>query len=224
MICCLAFFFTLSFIQKDDIEGGNSAEFIEADEVANELNFLDEQGMTFSISFSTIPIYEDYLQQQSDPSTEIERTSFDFLTISSSDDSRYGVLTYNCGVKLCSSLLIKMSETVTSIELGYGMLMDLKQSPSTENVVFRFGINEDNVIIRNNLILVDLQKMALLNPVSKEVSREFVENATWPITDYQWESDEVLSIRVADSRNSEYDSLLTWYSGSRKTKEIAIEL
>jgi len=164
------------------------------------------------------------LQEQSDPLIEIERSSFELLPINGSDGSKYGVLTYNCGAKLCSSLLVKLSNTFTSVELSYGMLLDMKQSPNLENAVFRFGINEGHAVLRNNLILVDLTKMALLTPVSKELSKEFIENVTWPITEYNWRSDQNLSIRVADIQDTDYDSLLTWFNSSKKTKKVEIEL
>ncbi|XKI12461.1 hypothetical protein GGGNBK_12480 [Sporosarcina sp. ANT_H38] len=36
-------------------------------------------------------------------------------------------------------------------------------------------------------------------------------NAKWPITKYTWVSNIVLAIRFAHNKDSEYDSLLTWY-------------
>ncbi len=230
MICCVGVFFTLTFIQKGSIseekpvttENNNLA--IEVNEVAQKLNLLDSQGVAFSIPFSSIPIYRDYLQEQSDPVVEIERSSFELLPINSPDSSKYGVLTYNCGVKLCSSLLVKLSQTFTSIELGYGMLLDMKQSSNLEHAVFRYGVNEGNVVLRNTLVPVNLEKMVLLHPVNKELSQELVETATWPITEYEWSSDQHLSIRVADVKNTDYDSLLTWFNGSKKTKKIELEL
>lgn len=229
-ICCVCIFFTLFFIQKEDIPQKKSLTIeiknlaIEIDEVAHKLNLRDSQAVVFSIPFSSIPVYEKYLQEQSDVSIEIERSSFEFLPINSTDGSKYGVITYNCGIKLCSSLLVKLSTTFTSIEVGYGMLMDMKQSPNLENVVFRYGVNEDNVVLKNNLIPVNLEKMVLLNPVLEEQSQEFVENATWPIIEYKWRSDRNLSIQVADIEDTDYHSLVTWFTSSKKTKKIEIEL
>ena len=230
LIGCIALFFALTFIQKGHIPDGklsiieNEILAVGVDEEAHTLDLRDSQGFAFSIPFSSISIYENYLQEQSDPLIEIERTSFELLPLNSTDGSKYGVLTYNCGVKLCSSLLVKLSKTFTSVGLGYGMLLDMKQSPNLEHAVFRYGENEGNVVLRNNLIPVNLEKMALLHPVNKEFSEEFVENATWPITEYKWISDQNLSIRVADIQDTDYDSLLTWYNSARKTKEIGLEL
>ena len=223
-------FFTLSFIQKKHIsqEKSLTSEIeklaIEVNEAAHELNLLDLQGVAFSIPFSSIPVYEKYLYEQSDTLIEIERSSFELLPINSLDDSKYGLLTYNCGVKSCSSLLVKLSNTFTSIELGYGMLIDMKQSSNLEHAVFRYGINEGNIVLRNSLIPVNLENMALINPVSKELSQGFIENATWPITEYKWDSDQKLSIRVADIQDTDYDSLLTWFNSSKKTKKVEVEL
>ena len=110
------------------------------------------------------------------------------------------------------------------MELGYGLLMDIKQSPNSENAVFRYGVNEGSLVLRNNLIPVNLDKMELLHLGSKKLSEEYVENAIWPITGYRWISDKVISIRTADIQDSEYDSLLAWYNSSQKTKEIKVEL
>lgn len=223
-------FFTLSFIQKEPIPQKKSLTIeiknlvIEIDEVAHKLNLHDSQGVAFSIPFSSIPVYEKYLQEQGDASIEIERSSFEFLPINSSDDSKYGLLTYNCGVKTCSSLLVKLSNMFTSIELGYGMLIDMKQSPNLDHVVFRYGTNEGNIVLRNNLIPVDLEKMVLLTPVNNEIAHQFIESTTWPITEYKWSSDQNLSIRVADIQDTDYDSLLTWFNSSKKTKKVEIEL
>ena len=230
LICCVGIFFILSFIQKGHISGNktvtteNKNLSIEVDEVVHKLNLLDSQGIAFSIPFSSIPIYRDYLQEQSYTVVEIERSSFELLPLISSDGSKYGVLTYNCGNKLCSSLLVKLSKTITSIELGNGMLMDMKQSPNLGHAVFRYGENEGNIVIRNRLILINLENMELLHPERKVFSKEFVESATWPITEYEWSNDQNLLIRIADIQNADYDSLLTWFNGSNKTKKIEIEI
>lgn len=229
-ICSVGIFYTLSFIQKEHIYVDKTATTenkilsIEVDEVVHKLNLLDSQGIVFSIPFSSIPIYRDYLQEQSDSVDEIERSSFELLPLNSSNGSKYGVLMYNCGNKLCSSLLVKLSETITSIELGNSMLMDMKQSPNLGLAAFRYGENEGNLVIRNRLILINLENMELLHPVSKVFSKEFVESATWPITEYEWNSDQNLSIRVADIQNADYNSLLTWFNGLKKTKKIEIGL
>ena len=167
-------------------------------------------------------------QSNSDQIIEIERSISEVLDFKSSDGFTYVVLKYNCGVNLCSSLLIKTSknkDVITSIELGYGILMDMKQSPNLENAVFRYGINEGNSVLRNNLDSCKFGgKMVVLHPISEELAKEFLDNAIWPITEYKWLSDKVISIRTADIEDSEYDALFTWSNNQKKTKEIKIEL
>ena len=77
---------------------------------------------------------------------------------------------------------------------------------------------------RNNLIPVNLEEMVVLHPISEELAKEFLDNAIWPITEYKWLSDKVISIRTADIEDSEYDALFTWSNNSTKIKEIKIEL
>jgi hypothetical protein len=241
LICCIVISSVFFIVQKgqsisNDQENNTSDNStievstpIEIDKVTDNLKLYDSKGVEFTIPLSSIPIYEEYIkgQSESDQVIEIERTSSQFVNFKNSDGSTHAILKYGCGVNLCSSLLLKISKSkdvIASLELGYGALMDMEQSPNSENAVFRYGVNEGNLVLRNNLIPVSLKKMVVLHPLNKELSNEFVNNTIWPITAYRWVNDKVITIQTADIQNSEYDSLLTWVNSSKKTKEIKIEL
>ncbi|MBS4175386.1 hypothetical protein [Bacillus sp. FJAT-49736] len=189
------------------------------------LQLSDAKGGKFSVPIKSVPIYEKYLADQSDKKLEIYRSSASYLNLKSSDVSFYNILEYNCGNKLCSSLLIKISKDkkiISSIELGNGILIDRKQSPNLENVVFRYGVNEGNLVIRNNIIPINLKDMKLLQPKRKVLSREFIKKATWPITEYKWVNNNTVSMQSADIQKTDYDSLLNWYKSSKTTKNITL--
>lgn len=189
------------------------------------LHLSDAKGDKFSVPISSVPIYEKYLNDQPDKKLEIDRSSASYLNLKTSDGSFYNILKFNCGNKLCSSLLIKISKDkkiISNIELGYGILIDMKQSPNQENVVFRFGVNEGNVVMRNNIIPINLKTMRLLQPKGEKLSKEFIEKATWPITEYKWISNNNVLIQSADIRNTDYDSLLNWYKSSKLTKKTTV--
>ncbi|KQL51139.1 hypothetical protein AN964_19230 [Heyndrickxia shackletonii] len=189
------------------------------------IQLTDAKGDKFPVTISSVPIYEKYLNDQPDKKLEIDRSSASYLNLKSLDGSFYNILKFNCGNTLCSSLLIKISadkKIISSIELGYGILIDMKQSPNQENVVFHFGVNEGNVVMRNNIIPIDLKDMNLMQPKSEKHSKEFIEKATWPITEYKWISNNNVLIQTADIQNADYDSLLNWYKSSKRTKKITV--
>ena len=151
-----------SFNNKNEIQAIDVSTPIEIDTVTEKLSLYDSKWVKFTISLSFIPTYEAHLNGQCDQLIEIKRKSSEFLNLKDSDGSSYLIIKYNCGVKSCSSLLVKQSNdknVFESIELGYGVLMDMRQSPNAENVVFRYGVNEGDSFIRDNLVLVDLTKM-----------------------------------------------------------------
>ncbi len=236
--CCFLAFFAVIFFEKNKIFNGfiiknfgQSAEKsnqTKGKKIYNTINLIDPEGNNIPIFISSLPLFEEYLMEQDDQKIEIERTSVTFLDIKSKDGSFYNLFKYDCGNKLCSSLLVKLSKekkVISSLKSGYGMFIDVKQSLNLENVVFRFAINEGNLVIRNNLVPFNIKNMELLQVESKQIYQEYIENANIPITDFKWVNNDVILIKVADIQDSTYDSLLNWYKAPiRKTKEIKIEL
>lgn len=157
---------------------------------------------------------------------EIQRTLYDFLEFHDSDGSTYILLKYSCGTKLCSTLLIKvLNNDISSIVLGYGSIfMEAKQSPNSNYAAFLYGQNEGNQVLRNNILAVDLRRMELLTANNNEVANNYIDNATWPITSFNWLNNQIIEIQTANILNTDYNSLLTWYESSMKTKEVQIEL
>lgn len=186
--------------------------------------FLEQDDIKITLPIHSIPIYEQYLYGQSDRNLEIQRTSYDFLNFHHSDESIFILLKYGCGTKLCSTLLIKMTnEQVTSMALSEGSIfIEVKQSPSGKSAAFLYGQNEGNLVIRNNLIPVDLEKMIIRTAENIELANIYMDNAIWPITGFTWVKDDALKVKRPDISNSDYDSLFTWYEGAMKTTEVQL--
>ncbi|QFF97703.1 hypothetical protein PB01_02155 [Psychrobacillus glaciei] len=214
------------FYSQKEIGITNKEEVDSLNKVNDEELFLFEQeGKEISIPIKSIPLYEEYLNEQSNRNLEIQRTLYDFLDFHDSDGSTYILLKYSCGTKLYSTLLIKLSnEILSSIALGYdSIFMEAKQSPNPNYAVFLYGQNEGNQVLRNNLLAVDLRRMKLLTAINNEVANNYIDNAIWPITSFNWLNNHMLKIQTADILNSDYNVLLNWYESSMKTKEIQIE-
>lgn len=210
------------FLNQKEIDFTNKGEIDSANK--DELLFVEQDDMRITIPINSIPKYQQYLDEQSDRNLEIQRTSYDFLDFHRSDGSIFILLKYSCGSKLCSTLLIKYSsENISSIALGYGSIfMEAKQSPNSNYAAFLYGQNEGNQILRNNLIAVDLGRMELLTSENNDLANTYLSNAIWPIIDFNWTNDQTIEIQSADILNSDYDSLLTWYKSSMKTKEVQL--
>ncbi|MFF2753166.1 hypothetical protein ACFVR1_05355 [Psychrobacillus sp. NPDC058041] len=221
---CLLILIGIYFFYQKEID---LTEKVKSDSLVStndgELFFFEREGKQFTIPIKSIPIFKEYLDEQSNRNAEIHRTSYDFLDFHS-EGSTYILLKYSCGTKLCSTLLIKLSnENISSIALGQGSIfMKAKQSPNSNYAAFLYGQNEGNVVLRNNLVAVDLRKMKLLTVEDKEVANNFIDNATWPITDFTWANNQMIKIQTADILDSDYNSLLMWYESSMKTKETQI--
>ncbi|MCH1627984.1 hypothetical protein [Fredinandcohnia quinoae] len=187
------------------------------------LHLIDSNGQKYIVPIHSIPEFEQYLSEIEDPLLELERTSYNFLNIES-ESEKYVAFQYSCGNKLCSTILIKIVESdITSFPIGYGILMDYKQSPSNKNVIFRFGVNEGGGVLRNNLVVIDLKMLKPLSSPSVDTEQYF-NDPQWPITEYGWINDEEFMIQIADIENSDYETLLKWSEGERSTKEVLISL
>ncbi len=105
------------------------------------------------------------------------------------------------------------------------MFIDAKQSPNLEKAVFRYAINEGDLVVRNNLLPINIINMILLLPKDEEITQEYIENANIPIIDYKWMNNDVILMKIADIQERSYETLFDWFnSTTKKAKEMKIEL
>lgn len=180
-------------------------------------------GETLYLPIEEVPEYDAYLSSQSDRKAEIERTQHEILN--ESDNSMLIMLKYSCGNKQCATQLVKISGSdILSLPLPVAVFQDYKFSPNNENVLLRYAINEGDVV-RNLVVALDVMKMKVLPFQSSTLEDEYGKIPKWPISQYQWMSNNEFSLHIAAADSSSFESLERWFSsGGEMIKTITIKL
>lgn len=203
-----------------------STETTISDENVEQLTISDENGESFSLFVKDIPLFQDYLDTQENRKNEIERTQFTILD--AAQGTKYVLLQYSCGNKLCDTLLIKVSDSnVESLALVNGIFQDYKISTDNGKALLRYGYNEGDLVVRHILIAIDLVQLKIIPHPSTEQAKAYMDtdSPTWPILDYNWLDNKRFVIKSADLRSSDFQAIKEWYaSAAQNTKNIEISL
>lgn len=160
------------------------------------------------IPVKDLPIFQSYLTEQTDAKLEIERSYFEKIEINTED--RFFLLQYSCGNKECDSLLIKVHNSdIESLPLSNGIFQDYELAPDQDKVLFRYAYNEGGQILRHVLVPVDLAKLESISFISEEDTKQFMNNPTWPILEYEWISINQIRLVTADLPSSDFNELKT---------------
>ncbi|GKV57556.1 hypothetical protein NCCP2222_35030 [Sporosarcina sp. NCCP-2222] len=176
------------------------------------------------IPVKDLPTLQSYLSAQTDPELEIERTHYE--EIETHTEERFFLLQYSCGNKQCDSLLIKVhNREIKSLPLRNGIFQDYQLSPDQDKVLIRYAYNEGGQIIRHILVPVDLAKLESIPFTFEEDTKEFMNEPTWPILEYEWISSNTFRLVTADLLSSDFNQLQTWYASDvKKSKTVDILL
>ncbi len=206
----------ISIRQQPETSSNVASKIVEEEQVIpEELTLSAESGRTINLLIKDIPLYEEYLESQTDIKTEIERTQSEIIDVNS--DMLLILMKYNCGSKQCSTLLVrKKNDEISNISLKDGIYQDHQLSHDKKSILFRFGYNEGAEIVRHVLIGVNISKMEriLIRPVP--LADQYITEPVWPVLNYTWEGDSHFSIEVPDLRSSDFEVLKNWYNSSNK--------
>jgi hypothetical protein len=157
-----------------------------------------------------IPVLISYLEQFDEP--EIEMNKIQSKNLLSHKERDYFLLSYSCGIKICNQLLLEYYQgNIKSFEVSEGsFLQDFKQS--NDYLAFLFGSNEGTEVIRNQVVIFNLQDF------QKTKLPEYLgilESFEYPILSIEWK-DGVFISTVAVLKDTSYESIMVW---NRNNKE-----
>lgn len=178
-------------IMEEDIQSENTASSIK--DVTNtnsgkELTLVREQPdkETFHIDIGRLPILMSYLDQTEDSELEISRFRSNYMFTHNHKD--YFLVSYNCGTKPCNQLLVELDQDeIKSFEVSESsFLQGVKLNEG--HSVFLFGRNEGTEVVRNHVVIFNLDEFRkVLPPEQLRVleSFEYPILSGW-ITNLEW--------------------------------------
>jgi len=184
---------------------------------------LKSDEINFSFDRKDIPEIDAYLSDNNDLKIEIERMNL--LHVSTINDNNYYIIQYGCGTKLCNNILVEENKGILNTVLlsEFSIYQGLKLSPNLNYMVFIFGRNEGSIVIKHDLVIVnisDLQKQQLI--VSE---KEKFKSFNWMITNVEWLNDDRLQITIPSIANFDFDYLKQWIeSNNQETKNIKLTI
>ncbi|WP_313798276.1 hypothetical protein [Cytobacillus sp.] len=160
-----------------------------------------------------VPILKSYLAQFDEPEIEMSRMQSTYLISYKQRD--YFLLSYSCGTKICHQLLLEHYQgKIKSFEVSEAsFLQDSKHS--NNYLAFLFGRNEGKEVIRNQVVIVDLQnfrKMTLPEHFG------ILESFEYPIPSIEWK-DRHLKATIAVLEDPSYDSIKEWNKNNKESTQ-----
>lgn len=195
----------------------------QASSLPNIIEIMNEEA-ALQLPLNDVPEYKRYLMNEVDFQTEIDRTQLEVLEVPSSET--YSMLKYGCGIKVCSTLLVKIDGREThSLPMPEGILQDYKLSSDYQQVLIRYAYDEGGLVKRHILVAVDLKKLEIIPYASTEFEETFMLKPTWPIISYEWIDNNHFTIETAALETSEYNVLKDWFDfNDRETRKVTIRL
>ena len=162
-----------------------------------------------------IPELQVYIDQSSDPEVELEKIFTKYLFQNDSKD--YIPVSYGCGVKLCTNLFLEHDNgkfrSLTVSETSFYQ----QHQQSDSYVVIRFGQNESNEVVRNQLAVINLSNWKQITPPSELA---FLSQFEYPIIDMKLAGGSLV-LSVADVLDTSYETLADWFNqNERSVREI----
>lgn len=127
---------------------------------------------------------------------------------------------------MCDTVLVrKHGEEYTTLKLPFGIHMEHILAPHEDRVLLVYGMNEGNTLVRNFLVIVDLNNMNIVTPLTQELSDEYFQEPKWPIAESQWLDNNSILIKVPVTDTSDWDTLVEWMNDEMiLSKEVIIKL
>ncbi|USG66304.1 hypothetical protein NDK47_02935 [Brevibacillus ruminantium] len=195
---------------------------------------LSDDGQSLEIPLHALPELEAYLEaylelyQGEERAKELARIQARFV-YTDQDHSRFFVVMSGCGNKLCDLSLVKESDgrLQTRFLMEAAMFSGIEPSPDRSKLLFQFGRNEGEQVIRHSLLVLD---SADLSSVARKENREssddvdlFDSQFRWPVVHLSWKDEVTLEVSIPDVATSAYEDILTWKSSDGPIRTIHIE-
>lgn len=157
------------------------------------------------IPVNDISDLQSYINQSSDPEIEIQRITTNNLF--QKDNNEYILVGYGCGIKLCSWLLVEHDNgKFRSIEVSDASFYQQFELWNSY-LALKFGQNELNVVVRNQIVIINLQNMKLV-PLPADLA--YLTTFEYPIPDLKWING-ALRVSIADISDTSFESLEKWF-------------
>ncbi|MHC0035305.1 hypothetical protein [Pseudoneobacillus sp. C159] len=156
-----------------------------------------------------IPVLVSYLEQFDEPEREMNRIQSNYLF--SNQERDFFLLSYNCGIKICNQLFLEHYQgDIKSIEVSEAsFLQDFKRSNTY--LAFLFGRNEGTEVIRNQVVIFNLQDFQKTN-LPEDLG--ILESFEFPILSIEWK-DGVFISTVAVVEDTSYDCIIEWNKNNK---------
>lgn len=152
--------------------------------------------------------------------------TYEPLRLSKYNETEIGVFRYNCDELNCELAFANRSNGELNFgAISAGTIDSFELSPNLERIIFSITLDENyagNVLSRTMLLILNIETMQMEIPTSQPF---YFDSHLYPITHYNWISDTLIQIEVANISDYEPETILKWQQLQEKeTKVIEVSL
>lgn len=183
----------------------------------------------YKVPIDKIPSLNDYLSQYTSVERKQEIARMIVTPFQSKQNGLFVDVGYSCGTKICDHTLIQM-------ENNYIKTLPLDQASIFQRALFSddekylailLGRNEGNEMVRNNLYIVDTDKLERIQiNNSNDVINQLisVDSFIWPMIEFNWLDNRTMQLTVADINDSSYESVAKWFKENGPVKQMMLDI
>lgn len=181
---------------------------------------LSNDDITLSFDIEEVPVIEEYLSQEIDIETEIDRMILRYLD--EIDGYRYYLIRYTGGIKMGSYVVVREADyKLESLPIeDFGVYGEYKESGDGRYLACYF-LQTAGRITRGAIRVVDTKEFKVYNGPQNTI--DDIVNYKTHISDYRFTDDNRLEIQVPDIVSHDYEDIDKWYTDNdKKLKKIKI--
>ncbi len=172
---------------------------------------------SLQIPLSKIPELQEYLATVEDQEMELNRIN---SWVFPAEHGLYVVLEYNCGIKLCDSILIqKKGEEYFTLSLEQGMVfktMFFAPDQTKAALLFSYPLQyKDTYFTKDKIIAINTDTLQKL----KGTNDQIVSELTVPFLEYKWRNDDSVEISIPKVDEYSDEKIAEWYQTERAETE-----
>lgn len=194
--------------------------------------FLRNENHELSVSVSSLPELQAYLQPLTPAEIEAEKERMLIDSFSLDSKTIYFVLKYGCGTKLCDTLLLKKTgdQIVSRFLYESVTFRDYQFSPDQKKLAMRLGRNEGTGVNRETLLVLHTDDLHTAE--GKETTGNWQDHSIFngeislPILNYAWKDAFTLEVTFPKIDSASYEEIRKWMNtegGQQQTLAVRYE-
>ncbi|WP_188205543.1 hypothetical protein [Alkalibacillus aidingensis] len=190
--------------ENEDNSSGNNEDQTEDDKIILDIELPNQKTIHINIE-KDIPILQSYLEQFDEPKSEVNRMRSNYLLSNKQRD--YFLISYNCGTNLCDQLLLEHNQgDFNTFKVSEASFMQVSKQ-NNDYLAFLFGRNEGDEVLRNEVVIFNLEDFQKISPPE---NLAMLESFEYPISSIEWKDGRLITT-IAEIDDTSFEALMEWY-------------